>query len=118
MPGTFKNAGRMYLITGESGVQWLVYTVSYLRRFGVPSHTQPVHYLCEQVHMWQWRAWFIAGRPYPSVSPVMVCHTCREPWKGARWPPPSRHWSAHAIPALPSPLQALEIAIQRQGLRP
>lgn len=63
MPGAFKNAGSMYLITGESGMQWLAYTVSHGRRFGVPSHSQPVHDPCEQVHMWQRRAWFIAGRP-------------------------------------------------------
>jgi hypothetical protein len=69
MPGAFKNAGKMYLITGESGMQWLAYTVSYLRRFGVLSHAHPVHDPCEQVHLWQRRAWFIAGRPCPSVSP-------------------------------------------------
>ena len=56
MSGAFKNAGRMYLITGESGMQWLAYTVSYLRRFGVLSHAPPVHDPCEQVHMWQRKA--------------------------------------------------------------
>ena len=58
------------------------------------------------------------GDPGPRSAPVLVGHPCREPWKGARWPPPSRHWSDHAIPALPGPLPALEVTIQGQGLRP
>jgi hypothetical protein len=69
MPGAFKNTGRTYLITGESGMQWLAYTVSHVRRFSVPSHAHPVHAPWAQIHLWQRRTCCIAGRLWLSVSP-------------------------------------------------
>ena len=45
-------------------------------------------------------------------------HTCHGPWDWGPWPLPQRGFGHGPIDALPRPVQALQVIIDRQGLSP